>query len=107
MKITAEDVAIIKGMLARGDEQQWITAWFGGWLNSGRISEINTGKKGTVGEKFKDVEPAPREKLPPVGPYISARSAYRALVALQPVKAAIDRALAALTIMDEQEREAK
>ena len=92
MKITDEDAAIIKGMLARGDDQQWIVAWFGGWLNSGRISEINTGKVGTIGEKFKDIPPAPHEKLPPIGPYASGQDVHRALLVLGPVKAAIDRA---------------
>lgn len=101
MRITDEDAAVIKGMLARGDKQQWIVAWFGGDFNSGRMSEINTGTK--TGAKFKHVAPAPREKLPPIGPYPSGRSAHRALVALGPVKAAIDRAIKSLTIMDEGE----
>lgn len=101
MKITEDDAAIIKGMLARGDKQQWIVAWFGGDFNSGRMSEINTGKK--TGAKFKHVKAAPREKLPPIGPYPSGRSAHRALVALGPVKAAIDRAIKSLTSMDEGE----
>jgi hypothetical protein len=104
MTITADDAAVIKGMIARGDKQQWIVAWFGGEMNPGRMSEIKTGKKGTVGEKFKGVAPAPREKLPPIGPYPSGRSAHRALVALGPVKAAIDRAIKSLTSMDEEEQ---
>jgi hypothetical protein len=90
-------------MLERGDKQQWITAWFGGWLNMGRMSEIKTCKPGTIGHKFKDVAPAPREKLPPIGPYPSGRDAHRALVALGPVKAAIDRAITALTNMADDE----
>ena len=89
-----DDAAIIKGMLDRGDKQQWIVAWFGGELNPGRVAEINTGAK------FGHVQAAPPNKLPPVGPYISGRSAHRALIALQPVKAAIDRAIKALTEED-------
>jgi hypothetical protein len=92
MKITAEDAAVVKGMIARGDKQQWIIAWFGGWLNPGRISEIHTGRAGTIGETFKDVPPASREKLPPIGPYIMGRDIDQALLILGPIKAAIDRA---------------
>jgi hypothetical protein len=101
MKITEDEAAVIKGMLARGDKQQWITAWFGGWLNSGQISEINTGIK--CGERFKHVAPAGRERLPPIGPYISGQSAHRALLALGPVKAAIERAMRELTVISERE----
>jgi hypothetical protein len=97
MKVTEEDAAIIKGMLERGDKQQWIVAWFGGEFNPGRISDIH------AGIKFADVKPAGREKLPPVGPYPSGRSAHRALVALGPVKAAIERAIKALTTMDDED----
>ena len=105
MKITEDDAAVIKGMLARGDKQQWIVAWFGGDFNSGRMSEINTGTK--TGAKFKHVKPAGREKLPPIGPYVSGQSAHRALLALGPVRAAIERAMRELTTIDERdEREA-
>lgn len=96
--ITSDEAAIIKGMLARGDKQQWIVAWFGGELNPGRIAEISTSKK------FADVVAAPHAKLPPIGPYVSGRSAHHALVALGPVKAAIDRAIKALTTIDEEDR---
>lgn len=97
MKLTEDDAAVIKGMLERGDKQQWIVAWFGGDFNPGRIAEINTGAK------FAHVKAVGREKLPPIGPYPSGRSAHRALVALGPVKAAVDRAIKALTAMDEEE----
>ena len=95
MTISSDEAAIIKGMLARGDKQQWIVAWFGGGFNPGRIADINTGKT------HPDVKAAPRERLPPIGPYVSGRSAHRALVALGPVLAAIQRAIKELTIMDE------
>ena len=99
MKVTSEDAAIIKGMLARGDKQQWVIAWFGGSFNPGRIAEINTGAK------FSEVKPASREALPPIGPYISGRSAHRALIALGPVKAAIDRAITELTRIEKEDEE--
>ena len=89
--MTPEDAAVIKGMLARGDKQQWVVAWFGGELNQGRIAEIHTGAK------FADVEPAPPSLLPPVGPYVSGRSAHGALITLLGVKLAIDHAIRALT----------
>jgi hypothetical protein len=59
--LTAEDAAIIKGMLLRGDPQHDIASWFG--VNPGRISDINTGKR------FESVQPVATEKLPPRGPY--------------------------------------
>jgi hypothetical protein len=59
----AAQAAIIKGMLRRGDHQQYIVAWFGGVFNPGRVSAIKTG------QKFADVAPAPETDLPPPGPY--------------------------------------
>jgi hypothetical protein len=58
---TAEQAALIKGMIARGDMQHDVAAFFG--LNSGRISEVNTGKR------YPEVAPAPAHMLPPPGPY--------------------------------------
>lgn len=60
---SAAQAAIIKGMLRRGDRQQYIVAWFGGVFNPGRVSAIKTGRK------FADVVPAPETELPPPGPY--------------------------------------
>jgi hypothetical protein len=40
------DAAIIKGMLARGDRQHDIAAWFG--VNAGRVAEIASSVKFTV-----------------------------------------------------------
>ena len=42
MSLNAREISIVKGMLARGDKQQDIAAFFG--VNGGRISEINTGQ---------------------------------------------------------------
>jgi len=61
MSIDAEEAALIKGMLVRGDKQQWIVAWFGGEHNSGRIADINTGKK------WSEIKPAKAGELPPPG----------------------------------------
>lgn len=59
-RLDAADAALVKGMIARGDLQSDIAAYFR--TNSGRISEINTGRK------FKDIPPAPPAVLPPPEP---------------------------------------
>lgn len=64
--LTRADAAVVKGMLARGDRQHDIAAWFG--VNGGRIAEIANG------EKFGDVA-AQTTDLPPPGPYIAGRIA--------------------------------
>ena len=60
VQLTADDASIIKGMLARGDKQQDIAAWFG--VNPARIVEIKRGRK------FPDAPIAPDRLLPPPGP---------------------------------------
>ncbi|WP_223145520.1 hypothetical protein [Aquicoccus porphyridii] len=64
-----EDAAIAKGMLARGDRQHDIAAWFG--VNGGRIADIKTEKT------FSHVAPV-YDNLPPVGPYLSGRASNAA-----------------------------
>ncbi len=81
IQITDADAAIIKAMLARGDRQHDIAAWFG--VNGGRIAEVATGRK------FRSVAPATGANLPPSGPYPSGRDAYAALSALRAAKQAI------------------
>lgn len=75
------EAAIAKAMLARGDRQHDVAAWFG--VNGGRIAEIATGRK------FRSVEPARSLNLPPPGPYPSGRGTYAALEALKIAKDAI------------------
>lgn len=65
--LSKKDAAVIKGMIARGDRQHDIAAWFG--VNGGRIGEISTG------EKFSEIE-AQNDKLPPVGPYVAIKSIF-------------------------------
>ena len=43
IQLSDRDASIVKGMLARGDRQHDIAAWFG--VNGGRIGEIATGRK--------------------------------------------------------------
>ena len=54
--LSAQDAAVIKGMLARGDKQHDIAAHFG--ANGARVAEIK------AGEKFGDVKPAKVSELP-------------------------------------------
>jgi hypothetical protein len=56
------DARIAKGMLARGDRQSDIAAYFG--VNGGRIAELATG------ETFRRVQAASATELPPPGPYV-------------------------------------
>ena len=74
IRLDEEDAAIVKGMLARGDRQHDIAAWFG--VNGGRIGEISTGAK------FAEVKPAEPEELPPQGPYLSGRQSAELLAKL-------------------------
>lgn len=85
-KLTEADAAIIKGMLARGDRQHDIAAWFG--VNGGRIAEIATGA--TFG-KVK----ASYHQLPPSGPYPAYRN-------VEQVRKALDRALEALAAAERE-----
>lgn len=60
-----KEVSQIKGMLARGDRQMHIATYFG--INQARVNEIRHGRR--LGAKYRHVSPAPRDDLPPVGPY--------------------------------------
>jgi len=77
------DAAIAKAMLARGDRQHDIAAWFG--VNGGRIAEI------AAGYTFHWVEPYAGE-LPPPGPYPRGRDAVAALEALAAAEHALQAA---------------
>lgn len=69
IRLTTADAAIVKGMIARGDRQHDIAAWFG--VNGGRIGEIATGYR------FGEVQ-AQYDNLPPPGPYPTPRESYEA-----------------------------
>ena len=82
--LNERDVAIVKGMLARGDRQHDIAAWFG--VNGGRIAEIATRRK------FRDTIPTIVTNLPPPGPYPSGKDSHAALEALRMARQAITAA---------------
>jgi hypothetical protein len=79
--LNEEDAAIIKGMLARGDRQHDIAAWFG--VNGGRIAEIASA------QRFGHVEAASANNLPPPGPYLSGRDTAVLMQALHKARSAI------------------
>jgi hypothetical protein len=81
--LTASDAAVVKAMLARGDRQHDVAAWFG--VNGGRIADIATGKT------FAWVKAA-TGPLPPVGPYPCGREAHAALEALGAAEGALEAA---------------
>jgi hypothetical protein len=79
-------VGIIKGLLARGEKQQDIAAFFS--CNSGRVAEVNTGKK------FHHVSPAAGKDLPSSAEvassyviYLANQAIDRAMLGLQAAKA--------------------
>lgn len=57
--LTNSDASIVLGMVARGDRDHDIAAWFG--VNQGRIAEVKAGSHGSVAA-------APANTLPPKGP---------------------------------------
>lgn len=85
IRLSSADAAIAKGMLARGDRQHDIAAWFG--VNGGRIAEIATGKT------HSKVPAAQKDKLPPPGPYLAGRDAHAAMFALEEASRTINAAL--------------
>ena len=58
MALTNKEARTILGMVARGDDNHHIAAWFG--VNQGRIAEVKAGSHGSL-------EPAPATELPPRG----------------------------------------
>jgi hypothetical protein len=84
ISLTADDAAIVKGMIKRGDRQHDIAAWFG--VNGGRIGEI------AGGDKFAGVKPAAASVLPPPGPYITGREAHAAVSGLEQIRTILQSA---------------
>ena len=64
MSLTHRETRLVKGMLARGDRQHDIAAYFG--VNGGRIAEVATGDCA-----YPNAEAVPEDELPPPGPYIT------------------------------------
>jgi hypothetical protein len=79
--LDCDDAAIVKGMLARGDRQHDIAAWFG--VNGGRIAEVASGAT------FEHVGAATADDLPPPGPYLSGRQSQQLMEKLINTKASL------------------
>jgi hypothetical protein len=90
--LTADQAAIAKGLLARGEKQHDIAAFFG--ENGGRIAEIAKGKR------HPDVKPAPRKDLPSPADMASGHAVHMARQTLIRAKLGID---AALSFLDDYE----
>ena len=88
ISLCAEDARIVKGMLARGDRQHDVAAYFG--VNGGRIAEIAKGKA------FASVRPAAPEVLPGKGPYLSGREVEVLITSIARAKTALGEAEAFL-----------
>jgi hypothetical protein len=88
ISLNAEDARIVKGMLARGDRQHDVAAYFG--VNGGRIAEIAKGKA------FASVRPASLELLPHKGPYLSGREVEVLIGSIARAKTALNDAEAFL-----------
>jgi hypothetical protein len=84
--ITEEQAGIVKGLLARGEKQHDIAAFFG--VNGGRIAEIAKGKK------FPDVSPAAKRELPTPAVMVQGYAAHVALQALRIIEIAVQSAIA-------------
>ncbi len=72
-------------MLARGDRQHDIAAYFG--VNAGRVAEISTGDN-----DYPNAEPLPEDELPPPGPYLTKFALKSVIDALNEAIEAIDMA---------------
>jgi hypothetical protein len=95
MALNDGEIAIVKGMLARGDRQHDIAAYFG--VNGGRIAEISTGQRG------QSVTAAAQAELPPAGPYMAGRSALRARDTLIALRELIDEAIGDIDLYERRE----
>jgi hypothetical protein len=83
IRLSERDAAIAKAMIARGDRQHDIAAWFG--VNGGRIGEIASGRRfASIAQETAN--------LPPPGPYPTGREATIVLDALAQAQAALARA---------------
>lgn len=95
MALNDGEIAIVKGMLIRGDKQHDIAAYFG--VNAGRVNDVKQGVKGPT------IIAAAQDVLPPPGPYMAGRSALRAKETLVALRELIDEAI---TDIDQFERAA-
>jgi uncharacterized protein YjiS (DUF1127 family) len=94
VKLNHREIAIVKGMLERGDRQHDIAAYFG--VNAGRVAEIKTSATGS------DIRAAAPAELPPPRPYMAGRSALRARDTLIALRELVDEALRDIDLFEAQ-----
>ena len=92
--LTPETAAIVKGLLARGEKQHDIAAFFS--TNGGRIAEV------AKGYKFADVHPAPGKDLPTPAQVAEGFAVWTARQALARARMGID---AAFVFLDNAQEE--
>jgi len=86
--LSSDQAAIVKALLARGEKQHDIAAFYG--VNGGRIAEIAKGKR------FPEVKPAPRRELPTAADLAGHNIIHQARQAILRAKLGLDSALAYL-----------
>jgi hypothetical protein len=84
--LTLDQVAIAKGLLARGEKQHDIAAFLG--CNGGRVAEIKTGAK------HADVKPAAKKDLPTSADMASGHALFLAEQAIHRAMLGLQQALA-------------
>lgn len=105
MPLSNREIAVIKGMLARGDRQHDVAAYFG--VNGGRIAEIHLGQaaNNALGERAHGIAAAAANELPPAGPYLAGRSALKARDTLVALRDLIDEALRDIDLYEQGDGE--
>ena len=88
--LSHKDTCLVKGMLARGDRQHDIAAYFG--VNGGRIGEVASGDN-----PYPNATPVSEDQLPPSGPYITK-------YAIQGVIDSLNDAIDAIDLAEAEER---
>ena len=87
--LSHRDMRFVKGMLARGDRQHDIAAYFG--VNAGRIAEVATGDCA-----YPNAESMDENHLPPPGPYLTK-------FAMQSVIRTLNESIEALELAEAEE----
>lgn len=109
MSMSEEEIAIIRGMLERGDINQRIVAYFGGAYNPARVAEIKRAMECRPADddapltiRARHIQSAPESELPPIdypSPYQlrkAGHAVWHARVALEHTREKIELALKAL-----------
>lgn len=86
--ITPVQAAIIKGLLARGEKQHHIAAFFS--INAGRVAEVKSG------ERYAHVEAASEHRLPTSAEITGGYAIWSALNAIKRAQDALSEARTAI-----------